>query len=176
MQKPDSSHEPAPAALPDHWMTRIFSVLRSTYGAAFDRQWECPPGQDPALYAQQLRRHWAVELRAYGREHTAPAIAWALEHLPPAPPNLVEFKALCRSAPRPVVAAISHSRSDRSRVASELQRIAEVTERLRNQPGGNARNWAYRLAERAREGLRLTLDQKRALIDAGVIKPEEPRT
>lgn len=175
MQKPDSSREPAPAALPDHWMTRIFSVLRSTYGVAFDRQWECPPGQDPAAFAEQLRDRWARELRAYGQEHTHRALRWALENLPPHPPNLIEFKALCRAAPRQQVQTISYT-PDRAKAMAAIAQVEKAISSLRRGNAAQGRKWADRLLERHRQGLRLTLDQKRALIDAGVIKPEEPRT
>lgn len=175
MDRPDSSRKPMPARLPDSWMARIFEVLRSTYGVAFDRQWECPPAQDPVVFASGLRDHWARELRAYGQEHTSHAIAWALENLPSAPPNLIEFKALCRAAPRPQVATISYT-PDRARALAAIAQVEKAMVSLRRGNAAQGRKWADTLLERHRQGLRLTHDQKQALIDVGALQPPEPRT
>lgn len=85
------------SSLPDTWVQRIWATMRATYGAAFDRMWATPPGSDPAQHAQSLMAHWAKEL---GRYTSNPqAITFAIENLPPNPPNLIEFKALCNRRP-----------------------------------------------------------------------------
>lgn len=173
MGRPDSSPKPMPAQLPDHWMARIFAELRNTYGVAFDRQWECPPGQDPAAFAAGLRNHWARELRAYGQDHTHAALRWALDNLPPAPPNLVQFKALCRSAPRQQTQAISYT-PDREKAMAAIAQVGKAVEALRRGNAAQGRKWASKLLERQRQGLRLTHDQKQALIAAGAMEPTDP--
>lgn len=85
------------SSLPDTWVQRIWATMRANYGAAFDRMWAAPQGVDPAQHAQTLMAHWGKEL---GRFMTNPqAISYALDHLPPNPPNLVEFKAICNRRP-----------------------------------------------------------------------------
>lgn len=175
MDTPASSRKPMPERLPDTWMARIFSTLRSTYGIAFDRQWECPPLQEPADFARELADHWARELRAWGTKDKAHAIGWALENLPPTPPNLMQFKQLVRSAPAPVVPTISYT-PDPVKARAAMAMVGKVVEKLRPQQSADGRKWAATLLERHRQGLRLTHDQRQALIAAGAMKPEENRT
>jgi len=174
MDRPDSSRKPMPARLPESWTAKIFAELRNTYGVAFDRQWECPPGQDPADFARGLLDHWAVELRAWGTDEKAYALRWALDNLPPAPPNLVQFKQLVRGAPAPVVAALSYT-PNREKALAAMAKVATVVAGLAPGKSENSRRWAATLAERHRQGFRLTHDQKQALIAVGALKPEEPR-
>lgn len=98
MSNPESSQ----SSLPESWVRKVFATMRATYGAAFDRQWQCPAGMDPAEHAAEMIGHWGRELRGY--QQSPKAIAYALDHLPSNPPNLIEFKALCRGAPQYVEA------------------------------------------------------------------------
>jgi hypothetical protein len=73
--------------------------MRATYGAAFDRQWECPAGVDPVQHVTDLKAVWGRELRGF--QQNPRAIAHALEHLPTDhPPNLLQFASLCRRTPQ----------------------------------------------------------------------------
>ena len=58
MSSPESS-------LPEAWVQRIFATMRATYGAALDRQWECPAGADPV---------------AFDREHVIVLSDWSFLH------------------------------------------------------------------------------------------------
>ena len=42
-------------SLTDGWVERVWAHMRATYGASFDRQWECPHGADPAEWPADLR-------------------------------------------------------------------------------------------------------------------------
>ena len=107
-----SNHE---SSLPDAWVERIFSTMRATYGAAFDRQWECPAGVDPVKFGSDLKAHWGRELRGF--QQNPQAIGHALDHLPEHPPNLVQFRALCTRRPDNAPPALPAPKADPARVA-----------------------------------------------------------
>lgn len=86
-------------SLPDVWIEKIWLAMRATYGAHFDRQWECPEGVDPAQHVGEMRGMWGKQLAVYAQRPEA--IKYALENLPPHPPNLVEFRRLCSTCPAP---------------------------------------------------------------------------
>lgn len=114
--------------LPGTWVHRIWSAMRSNYGAEFDRRWQCPEGVDPEAHVQELRETWQRELRNF---RTFPeAISYGLENLPPRPPSLPEFRAICLRAPapqRPAQAQLLPPASrDRPRLAAELGRALEM--------------------------------------------------
>ena len=87
MSNQSSSH-------PDPWLENIWSAMRAAYGAAFDRQWECPAGVDPHAHVADMKMMWGRQLAPF---HQVPgAIGYALDNLPTWPPTLPEFRALCR--------------------------------------------------------------------------------
>ena len=114
--------------LPGTWVHRIWSAMRGNYGAEFDRRWQCPEGTDPEVHVQQLRETWQRELRCF---RTFPeAISYGLENLPPRPPSLPEFRAICLRAPAraqpaqaPLLPPVAR---DRPRLAAELGRAVEA--------------------------------------------------
>ena len=146
-----STHE---SSLPDPWVERIFAAMRSTYGAAFDRQWECPPGADPVEHGKQLKAHWGRELRAY--QQSPQAIRFALENLPERPPNLDEFRGLMRRAQMPELKALPAPVGKPS--PEVLAKVAAVAHRVETDP----RAWAIRLARREaqQQGKGLTLSMR----------------
>lgn len=78
--------------LPDAWIDKIFEKLTVIYGRDFHGRWE---GIDP----KAVKADWALELA--GLLRNPQAIAYALEHLPPArPPTVLEFREIARKAPR----------------------------------------------------------------------------
>lgn len=80
-------------SLPSAWIDRIFTRLSTIYGHHFIGRWS---GLDIA----EVKAEWGEELAFYGAEERAGAIRYALEHLPPDnPPNVLQFRALCRQAP-----------------------------------------------------------------------------
>lgn len=131
MSNPESS-------LPEPWVRKIFSTMRATYGAAFDRQWQCPAGTDPAEHAAEMIGYWARELRGY--QQSPQNLAYALGHLPNNPPNLIEFKALCRGMP---VKALALPPPDFDSEAAQ-KALAGITKPAAHDP----KQWAHDLKRR----------------------------
>lgn len=103
---------PAPKpVLRREYVDRIFERLTVLYGSRFRRRWD---GMD----IEVVKRSWALEL---GRFDLHPhAIAYAMEHLPPAePPTVMEFRALCRQAPPTKLAALPAPVNNNSPAARE---------------------------------------------------------
>ncbi len=137
----------AESSLPEPWVERIFATMRATYGAAFDRQWECPPGVDPVTHAQQLKAHWGRELRGY--QQNPAAIGFALGNLPPHPPNLVEFRAACCRRPEPARPMLPQPKAD-------PQKVAKIVGGMNRTMQTDPREWARRLQARHQRGEKLT--------------------
>lgn len=131
------------ACLPDAWVSRLFATLRANYGAAFDRQWECPPGVDPAKFAEQMRAHWAEELGGYVNHPEA--IAYALANLPEQAPNLPQFKAICRRAP-----AKELPRLESPKGKADPQAVAAAIAAVQGNPL-DPKAWAIALRDRERD-------------------------
>lgn len=142
MSNPESS-------LPDAWVERIFATMRATYGASFDRQWECPVGVDPVKFGSDLKAHWGRELRGF--QQNPAAIGHALDHLPEHPPNLVQFRTLCTRRPDAAVPALPAPKPDPARVAEIVSGIAR--------PAGarHPKQWARDLLDRQKSGERIPI-------------------
>ena len=143
-----SNHE---SSLPDAWVERIWATMRATYGAAFDRQWECPAGIDPVKHVETLKAHWGRELARY--QQNPEAIRYALQHLPPHPPNLIEFRAACSRRPSYVQAQLAAPKADPARVAEIVGGIARP-------PPRDPKAWAHELQKREQAGHNLTITQR----------------
>ena len=107
--------------LPDAWVERIWLAMRATYGAAFDRQWACPAGADPAEHVRGLKAHWGRELARY--QQAPDAIRHALDNLPERVPNLVEFKAMCNRRPDYAPPALPAPKADPAKVAELIAKV-----------------------------------------------------
>lgn len=137
------------------WIKRLWREMRREYGAAFDRQWQCPadPNLTPEQHVNGLMAHWERKLSQFRtRPH---AIRYGLDNLPPHPPSLPEFIALCRQAPDPPMQALpDHTRkADPARLQAILATI----------PRGASRDplaCAQRHLERLNAGERLTPAQR----------------
>lgn len=78
-------------SLPIAWIDDLFSKLALTYGRDFVAQYE---GLDLSL----VKANWAHELAGF--EGHPQALATALQNLPSdRPPNVLQFRALCRRMP-----------------------------------------------------------------------------
>lgn len=143
-----STHE---SSLPERWVQRIFATMRATYGAAFDRQWQCPAGTDPADHVAAMLAHWGRELRAY--QQNPAAITYALENLPEHPPNLIEFRALCRRRPDTSAPQLEAPRVPSQRIIEAVASIAKPA------PKTDPKQWARDLQEREARGEKLTVAQ-----------------
>lgn len=92
-----------PNPLPLQWVQRILAKLTVRYGSAY-------LSRVAAVPEEELWLDWAETLAGY--QANPPAIAWALENLPPdQPPTAGAFRELCRRAPSPraEVEAISYA-------------------------------------------------------------------
>lgn len=106
-------------SLPAKAIDRLFDRLAATYGAAWDRSLGSAPLAD-------VKTAWAHELGGFDGARMV-CIAWALEHLPERCPNVIEFRALCRQAPRPDAPRLPEPQAaDPERVRCELARLADM--------------------------------------------------
>jgi len=121
-------------SLPLKAIDRLFERLAFTYGNEWTARWA---GQDPAM----VKTAWAHELSAY--THHLEDIAWALENLPPRAPNAIEFRNLCRTAPRPQSPALPQPKADPARLKAELFKLGEI--RKTRTGGIDHKAWAKRL-------------------------------
>lgn len=131
-------------SLPLPAIDRLFDRLHATYGRQFRDLYE-------GLEVAAIKTAWAHELDGFtGNLH---AIAWALENLPERVPNAIQFKALCRLAPRPLTSALPEPPADPKRLKAELAKLmplvqqpVQQTDRLR---------WARRIVSRHENGERI---------------------
>lgn len=134
-------------SLPLKAIERLFERLTLTYGRRFMDQWDMLGDEDIG----KLKTLWAHELSPYASRLYA--IAWALENLPPKPPNLIEFKTLCHMAPRPPEQALPEPKADPERVRQELAKLGEIKQKT---PTGNRGvEWAQANLRRHRLGDRI---------------------
>jgi len=97
---------------------RLFERLQLTYGQAWLKLWDGIP-------INELKTQWAHELASFN-EHLD-MVAWALEHLPERPPNVIQFKNLCRQAPKPEpLQALPPPKPDQSRLRLELEKLGAL--------------------------------------------------
>lgn len=129
-------------SLPLKAVDRLFERLTATYGNEWTRRWE---GIDEAA----IKTLWGHELAIFAGR--LDAVAWALENLPPRAPNVIEFRNLCRQAPRPPEAPLPAPKADPARVAAELAKLGDV--RKQAAAGGvDHKAWAKALLARDAAG------------------------
>lgn len=146
------------SSLPENWVERIWTTMRAAYGAAFDRQWECPAGVDPVQHVTDLKAVWGRELRGF--QQNPRAIAHALDHLPTDfPPNLLQFANLCRRAPQ------FHAQERLTAPKADQAVIAHVLEAARPELR-EARAWIPAMQRRLETGDNLTITQRTMLAAA----------
>jgi hypothetical protein len=95
--------------------------LHGIYGNRFASQWD---GAD----IQNVKQVWAEELGGFSE--MPEAIGYAFKNLDPKfPPSALEFKELCRRAPRKEVMALPHKLTPEE-IERNRQRIAEIASGL----------------------------------------------
>ena len=120
----------------------LFTRLAGTYGQQWTKQWEGTPMSD-------VKDCWVSELIGYSGHPSA--IRYALDNLPERCPNVIQFRNLCRAAPKADVPRIDPPKADPAVVAMVLSGLAKPT---RN-PNG-MKEWAHRLKDRHSAGDRLS--------------------
>ena len=125
---------------------RLFERMAATYGSA----WERSLGATPVLEAKAL---WSHQLQAFAER--LEAVVWALDELPESPPNVIQFRNLCRSAPAAAVPRLPEPAADPARMAAELAKLADLPAQPSGTPAGGMRAWVYRLQARDQAGEKL---------------------
>lgn len=128
--------------LPTKAIDRIFSRLEATYMAAWDRAIGSVPVSD-------IKTLWSHELSGF--EGRLNDIAWALDNLPERPPNIIEFKKLCRAAPATEVPQIEAPKADPERLREELAKLGQIAKK----PAKHDLDWARAIMSRVQAGDRV---------------------
>lgn len=144
---------------------RLFSRMAATYGAAWDRSL----GQAPI---NDVKSAWGHELQGFAGQ--LEAIAWALENLPEAVPNVIQFRNLCRRAPAPDVPRLPEPVANPERMREEIAKLGPVRQQLST--GGRPNTeWAHRIVGRAKSGERISptvLRMAQDVVNRGQRDPE----
>jgi hypothetical protein len=134
-----SSQDQSPA-----WVERLFSRLQVRYADAWLRKWE-------GINLAAVKADWCEQLGPLFQRNPK-AISYALDHLPPYPPNSDGFLRICLLAPSPMLALPPVT------AQPNLPFLAEVVGRIRGASQAQqkltpAEHCANRLREiRARKG------------------------
>ena len=141
---------------------RLFDRLALTYGAEWSGKWR-------DVDANGVKSLWAHELAQF--TDRLDAVAWALENLPQKCPNAIEFKMLCRQAPRNAHLALEAPKADPAVVSAELRKMAAQAFKkpVDESVDTDHKEWAKRLKDRHGNGEALSLFQigayRKALVD-----------
>jgi hypothetical protein len=132
--------------LPIAAVERLFDRLAMFYGNEFKNKWNGFPLSD-------VKSTWAYELSQFSDNLNA--IGWALQNLPDRCPNLIEFKNLCKQAPRPTTIALEAPKAPIEVVDSVISKIVSS---LVLTPTNNIdhKRWAKRFKERHDNGEKLS--------------------
>jgi hypothetical protein len=139
-------------SLPIAVVERLFDRLTTTYGTEFKNKWNGIPLND-------VKSTWAHELGAFA--DNLHAIGWALQNLPDRCPNLMEFKSLCKQAPRPNTALLDAPKAPADVVDRVLAEIASKALKTPRDEKGNVdhKRWAKKLKQRHEAGENLSMYQ-----------------
>ena len=121
---------------------RLFERLSAVYGPA----WERSLGATPVLEAKAL---WAHQLHAFADR--LEAVVWALDELPETPPNVIQFRNLCRMAPAAATPRLPEPKADPARVAAELAKLGQLRTAAPAGPS-HMKAWAYHLEAKDQAG------------------------
>jgi hypothetical protein len=143
-------------SLPAKWVEALFTKLTLAYGRDFLGRWE-------GIDLSDVKADWGRELSGFERHPEA--IAYALAHLPIKPPTVLEFRALCRTAPAPAAQRLEAPVANPARRDAELAKLQHLTRLVAGPMGGRA--WAHKVLERVQRGERVspyTVRQARAAL------------
>lgn len=128
----------------------IWNRLGGNYLSGWTRQFD---GMDKERLAE-VKKLWAIDLYRVDDD----AVKHALRHLPPKPPNLPEFLALCRAAPAPASASQFPALPEPHEVDPEgLRRVAQAMQGLRAAVSIN----------HTRDTRDVTMEKLQAILDEG---------
>lgn len=135
--------------LPIAAVERLYDRLSMTYGTEFKNKWSGMPLND-------VKSHWSYELSQFSDNLNA--IGWALQNLPDRCPNLIEFKNLCKQAPRPEYTALNAPKAPVEVVDAEIQKIVSQLVKPKSDNVDHKR-WAKTLKARHDKGEKLSVLQ-----------------
>jgi hypothetical protein len=138
-------------SLPAAWTDRIFTKLTLTYGQAFLRQYD---GVD----MDEVKANWGHELACYAQ--SLEAIRHGCANLPERPPNVVQFRELCRIPQSPVLLTNDLPPVD-PKMAAMVKEVFSKAEKR-----SNDRAWAHELKAREEAGEVLSFAQRNAWREA----------
>ncbi len=139
-------------SLPIAAIERLFDRLIMTYGSEFKNKWDKVP-------LAEVKSAWSYELSSYANNLNA--IGWALQNLPEKCPNLIEFKNLCKQAPRLATVALDAPKAPSDIVDKELAKIALQAFKSPVNDNGTVdhKRWAKKLRDRHANGEKLSVIQ-----------------
>lgn len=139
---------------------KLFDTLGAVYGAAWDRSLGATPIED-------VQAEWNKRLLGFN----AGDVRYALDHLPSKPPNIFEFRDLCRASPKKEVPLLEQA-------PANPKRVAELAKHVRESFGTEAKKdpkaWAHKLQKRHESGEKLGVHQIRAYREALGLAGRQP--
>lgn len=117
--------------LPAAWVDRLFFRLQGVYGKDFTNQFMLMDSAGNDIGLGNAKQVWSEELGGFS-EHPE-AIAYALENLPERMPNVIQFREICRKAPRKGYTALEYKLTDEDKNNAKLQ-----LQRLKDMLNGHA--------------------------------------
>jgi len=118
----------------------LFVTLAATYGAAWSRSLGTAPISD-------VKTVWGSQLSGF----TMADIRYALDHLPDRCPNILEFRNLCRAAPKKEALRLDLPKADAAVIAAELDKQLGVKQSIAAS-SYDPKAWARRLVARSNAG------------------------
>lgn len=139
-------------SLPSKAVDRLFDRLMATYGREWVSKWD-------GIEISMVKSMWAHELGSFADR--LDALGWALENLPSRCPNVIEFKQLCRQAPRIVSLELAAPKAPADVVDKEIAKIAMSAFKPKLDERGNVdhKRWAKLLKARHDKGEKLSMVQ-----------------
>jgi hypothetical protein len=135
-------------SLPLPAIDRLFDRLLVTYGVSFSRTFE-------GIDLNAVKSSWAHELAYYATNRdTMARIAWALDNLPERPPNVIEFRNICKRAPVTEVEVLPMPKANPERLKAEIAKLMGPAKVAASAPTSGC-DWAHRIVGRFNSGERL---------------------
>ena len=135
--------------MPLQAVDRLFSRLTMTYGPSFTRTFD-------GLDLNEVKSLWGHELSFYSTHEKMADIAWALENLPERAPNVIEFRNLCRKAPKREAPQLPEPKANPERLKAELAKLMAPTRAAAEKAQlTDGRDWARRIIARHEAGEKL---------------------
>ena len=142
-------------SLPTKAIDRLFERLMLTYGSEWTMKFE-------GIEMNGVKSMWAHELSSFA--DNLKILGWALENLPERCPNAIEFKKLCRQAPKPDTVMLDTPKAPADIVDAEIAAMVKAVVKQTN-PNDSKRDykaWAKKLKSRHDAGEKLEIFQIRS--------------